>query len=225
MHNPQQTGAAIRGRTIRVSERVVPFTHVGKGNALEMMRAESRKEVCALMMRVLGKNVNPFLSDVEKETDSRDPGYAALSVVSNGGDPGCAVLPVSDNCKRIEAENVLQGLIAKQIEVDNGILILLQTMNEVMLNKAKRMLANSLTRDEATWNLWHKYVGCQSLNEEAEAAMEEWWELVASCYDNLANILLENSSSETWNDIELGLKEWRNFSELIKAAADYEEYI
>jgi hypothetical protein len=105
-------------------------------------------------------------------------------------------------------------------------------MNDNMIVKVKRMLADSLDDncETAVWYCWAQYIGAE-LEDMTEAqplvakqTMKESWTHMSKTYDQSVEILLDSVRTENDDvDIEIGLKEWKNFTSIIKGAADYEE--
>jgi hypothetical protein len=229
----QQTGAPIREDVPReqrswamiarpscvaTTRRIIGSAGACKITALDVIKAD-KVQLIMYYQRLTGRigEINPFLAESREEAEL---------------DTGCTTLALT--CNRSDCEEALQTIMRDNCNVVYASIRLLNIMNENMIGKVKRLVADSLEApDECMiWYSWAQFIGVQfdslpvEQQEAAEIIMTRWWNHMTQIYDRIATILLEGSvNADQTVDVELGLKEWRSMANLIKGAADYEEIL
>lgn len=232
----EQTGAAIRGTTsengrktwatlpkatvVESTRRLIGSGSTCKVSALDVIKCETKQQLISTFSRTCGLigDVNVFLSE-----DNTDGGKLINDHTNTG---------LSNKCSKAECEEALQLIMKDRASVVEASVRLLQIMNDAMISKARRMLAECLENaGEATvWYCWTQYIGVEldTLTENQQQLavknMSKWWTFMTKIYDKLAMILLDvERNGEQVLDLEVGLKEWRDLTSIIRGATSHEE--
>ena len=183
---------------------------------LQVIKCGDRATLLSLFHRLIGRmgDINPFLSEAELDGEESEDQVLAT------------------DCGRSDCEDLLQKILRNRTNAVKACVTLLKAMNLTMLSKAKRLIAASLENqvENAIWQSWTPYVGAEleTMTEleqhAAEKAMSKWWNFMSKMYDRLAAGMLESCDrTEQETDVELGLREWRNLTNMIRQATDYDD--